>query len=104
MGIPTIKNAIENIENSCIRTLNTLYPMGVPDEIYKRYWDEITFLKKSKYVDDFEIFRRLSDETRKSTNLMQVVTTRTLSEFMTKFQRNGLLVVISSIADPMASC
>lgn len=88
MGIPTIKNAIENIENSCIRTLNTLYPMGVPDEIYKRYWDEITFLKKSKYVDDFEIFRRLSDETRKSTNLMQVRGTITGS-FLVYLLSNG---------------
>lgn len=39
-----------------------LYPGGIPEMVKERYEEELKYLKKSEYQDDFEIFRRLHEE------------------------------------------
>lgn len=66
MCIPNIKNAYENIVHACEARLKELYPFGVPREIEDRYKIELKWLKKSEYVDEFEIFRMLNEEGKKT--------------------------------------
>lgn len=70
MNVPTIENALENIINACQKKLSCLYPAGVPTEIMTRYEQELSLLKESAYIDDFEIFRRLSEEANKSSYII----------------------------------
>lgn len=62
MSIPHIKNAFENVKHACEKNLKKLYPVGIPEMVKERYDEELKYLKKSKYQDDFEIFRRLREE------------------------------------------
>ena len=66
MNIPHIDHALENITAACQKKLSLLYPHGIPKSINDRYDKEISFLSKSDYIDDFEIFRLLSEEAKKS--------------------------------------
>lgn len=66
MCIPNIKNAYENIVHACEKRLKELYPLGVPEVIENRYKTELGWLEKSKFLDDFEIFRLLSEEGKKT--------------------------------------
>lgn len=70
MNIPPIKNALENIITACQKKLSYLYPTGVPEPIQIRYEQELSFFKHSKYIDDFEIFRLLSEEANKSSYII----------------------------------
>ena len=70
MCIPNIKNAYENIVHACEKKLKELYPLGVPEVVADRYNAELEMLKKSGYVDDFEIFRSLSEEGKKTSQYM----------------------------------
>lgn len=70
MNIPHIRNAFSNIKNACEKKLPLLYPAGVPDAIQARYELELSFLQDSELLDDFEIFRCLSMEAQKSSNLI----------------------------------
>lgn len=72
MKISNIKNAFENIKNACDTKIAKLYPINVPKEIISRYEDELVYLKESEYQDDFEIFRRLSDEAVKCSTVISM--------------------------------
>ena len=63
--IPNIPNAYENIVTTCGKKLAELYPVQAPDEITSRYQQELLYLKESEYLNDFEIFRRLSEKVQK---------------------------------------
>jgi len=73
MSIPNIPNAYENVSNACEKRLAELYPAGVPSEIQERYEQELAMLKNSDSLDDFEIFRCLSEESKKC---MAIIYTR----------------------------
>lgn len=70
MNITPIENALENIKDSCEKNFSFLYPAGIPEPIQTRYEQELSFLKDSKYIDDFEIFRLLSEEANKSSYII----------------------------------
>ena len=70
MNLPAINNAFQNIKNTCQDKLKKLYPKGIPEDIQSRYVRELSFLVHSNLIDDFEIFRRLSDETKKNSTIM----------------------------------
>ena len=70
MNLPAIENSLQNIKSTCQNRLNELYPKGIPHDITERYEKELAFLEQSKLIDDFEIFRRLSEETQKSTSII----------------------------------
>lgn len=65
-----IENALQNIQAACEKRLSKLYPAGIPEDIDSRYQQELSYLKKSPLIDDFEIFRRLCLEAEKSSNLI----------------------------------
>lgn len=65
MNIPHIKNAFEHIQIECNQNLLELYPHGVPALVQNRYEKELTYLETSEYLDDFEIYRLLSNEAKK---------------------------------------
>ena len=67
-----IKDAFRNIKTACKKKLEEIYPKGLPEDIRSRCDQELLFLEHSDYVDDFEIFRRLSGETKKSSNAISV--------------------------------
>ena len=77
MNIPAINNALLNIKNTCQNKLNELYPKGIPNDINARYAKELSFLENSKLIDDFEIFRRLSNEAQKCSTLIGTRSTTT---------------------------
>ena len=62
MSIPHIKKAFENVKHACEKNLKKQYPGGIPEMVKERYEEELKYLKKSEYQDDFEIFRRLREE------------------------------------------
>ena len=66
MSIPHINHALENITTACQIRLSLLYPQGIPKSISSRYSKELSFLSDSDLIDDFEIFRLLSEEAKKS--------------------------------------
>ena len=66
MKIPHISNAFEHIKNACDQQLAARYPLGIPEIVMSRYTQELSYLEKSEYLDDFEIFRLLSAEAKKS--------------------------------------
>lgn len=66
MCIPKIEKAYENIVQACEKSLKEKYPLGVPEVVEERYNKELEILKESEYVDDFEIFRLLSEEGKKT--------------------------------------
>lgn len=66
MSIPHIKNAFENVKHACDKNLKKLYPGGIPEMVKERYEEELKYLKKSEYQDDFEIFRRLYEEGKRT--------------------------------------
>lgn len=70
MSLPVINNAFENIQTTCQNRLEHLYPKGIPEDIYSRYQKELSFLEQSSYIDDFELYRRLSDETKKNSTII----------------------------------
>ena len=70
MNIPNIKNAYENIKNTCERRLTELYPAGIPEEAKKRLDSELKYLKTSNYINDFEITRLLYSEANRSSQYM----------------------------------
>ena len=70
MCIPNIKNAYENIVHACEKRLKDLYPLGVPEVIKSRYKTELGWLEQSEFLDDFEIFRLLSKEGKKTSQYM----------------------------------
>ena len=72
MKIPHIENALENIISTCTENMKKLYPAGIPTPIQERYAQELELLKKSDTIDDFEIFRLLSKEAKKSSTIIQM--------------------------------
>lgn len=70
MKIPHIKNALENISTACEKQLAEIYPAGIPEPIQQRYEQELTCLSASDSIDDFEIFRCLSNEAEKSSSII----------------------------------
>ena len=65
MKLPVIQNAFENVKKFSQEKLVEKYPNGVPETIQKRYLQELTFLENSDCIDDFEIFRCLSEAAKK---------------------------------------
>lgn len=65
MKIPQIHHAFENIKSKCDKALSEHYPMEIPADIISRYHQELSYLKESEHLDDFEIFRLLSEESLK---------------------------------------
>ena len=61
-----MEQAYENIVEACENKLLTLYPNGIPEIVQKRYSEELGMLKVSNQIDDFEIFRRISEECQKT--------------------------------------
>lgn len=55
-----LPNAFENIVSACERKIDQLYPDGAPQEVIKCCKEELTLLKYSRYLDDYEICRVLS--------------------------------------------
>ena len=72
MKLSVIQNAFENVKKFSQEKLVEKYPNGVPEAIQKRYLQELTFLENSDCIDDFEIFRCLSEEAKKSNTLMNM--------------------------------
>lgn len=72
MKLSVIQNAFENVKKFSQDKLVEKYPNGVPEAIQKRYLQELTFLENSDCIDDFEIFRCLSEEAKKSNTLMNM--------------------------------
>lgn len=66
MKIPPIEHALDHITAACEKKLAILYPKGIPEPIQNRYQQELSYLSNSEYADDFELFRRISEEARKS--------------------------------------
>lgn len=80
MNLSNIQNALQNVKNACQEKLDELYPNGTPEDIQSRVTKELIFLEHSDYIDDFELFRRLAEEAKKSSTC---ITTRgTLSGSM----------------------
>lgn len=65
MKIPNIKNAYLNIQETCQKRLSEIYPHRIPEIAQNRLDKELAFAKNSKYLDDFEIYRQLSNEAQK---------------------------------------
>lgn len=65
MKIPHIHHAFENIKSKCDKALSEHYPVKTPKDIISRYHQELGNLKESEFLDDFEIFRLLSEESMK---------------------------------------
>lgn len=72
MCICQIKNAYENIVHACERKLKELYPLGTPEIVENRYQAELKMLKNSGQLDDFEIFRLLSEEGKKTSQYISL--------------------------------
>lgn len=70
MKIPHISNAFEHIKNTCVQRLAALYPIKIPEMVMSRYTKELSYLKESEYLDEFEIFRLLSTEAKKSSQFI----------------------------------
>ena len=70
MKIPPIKHALENISQACTDKLAALYPAGIPVPVKERYKTEFNYLSQSKYIDEFELFRLFSNESRKCSTLI----------------------------------
>ena len=66
-----IKNAYENIKKTCDKALLIKYPAAIPQSVSDRYNEELSYLKRSDYINDFEITRILCEEARKSSQLIQ---------------------------------
>lgn len=77
MNIPKIENAFHNIKVTCQNHLEELYPKGIPEDINSRYLKELSLLENSDLIDDFEIFRRLSNEAQKCSSLISTRSTIT---------------------------
>lgn len=69
MKLPVIQNAFENVKKFSQEKLVEKYPNEVPETIQKRYFQELTFLENSDHIDDFEIFRCLSEAAKKAIHL-----------------------------------
>ena len=50
--------------------MKEIYPLGVPEVIETRYKTALGWLEKSEFLDDFEIFRLLSEEGKKTSQYM----------------------------------
>lgn len=72
MQIPHIQNAFDNIKTACELKLAKLYSKGVPTPIKERYETELGFLEVSEHIDDFEIFRLLSEESIKCSTVINM--------------------------------
>lgn len=72
MNIPNLPNAYENIKNACDEKLHVLYPVNIPTMVTDRYEKELLYLKDSEYIDDFEIFRLLSNEALKCSQCLSI--------------------------------
>ena len=72
MSIPHIKNAFENVKHACEKNLKKQYPGGIPEMVKERYEEELKYLKKSEYQDDFEIFRRLCEEGKRTSQYIML--------------------------------
>lgn len=70
MNIPKIKNALENIKTTCENKMSILYPVNPPEDIITRYHQELTYLEHSEFLDDFELFRLLSNEASKCSTII----------------------------------
>lgn len=72
MQIPHIQNALDNIKTACELKLTKLYSKGIPTPIRERYETELDFLEVSEHIDDFEIFRLLSEESIKCSTVINM--------------------------------
>jgi len=72
MQIPHIQNALDNIKTACELKLAKLYSKGIPTPIRERYETELGFLEVSEHIDDFEIFRLLSEESIKCSTVINM--------------------------------
>ena len=70
MNLPVIENALQNIKSTCQDRLKKIYSKGIPEDINSRYEKELFYLEESNLIDDFEIFRLLSDETKKNSTTL----------------------------------
>lgn len=82
MKLPVIQNAFENVKKFSQEKLVEKYPNEVPETIQKRYLQELTFLENSDHIDDFEIFRCLSEEAQKSNTLINMRGTSSRKSFV----------------------
>ncbi len=90
MKIPHISNAFDHIKEACDKKISTLYPIKVPETVIARYNQELAYLKESEYLDEFEIFRLLSNEARKSSQFIVLRGTDTGS-YITYLLGNSLM-------------
>ncbi len=65
MNIPHIPDAFASIKNTCTKKVKELYPHGIPSLVQARLDTELSYLKNSKYLDDFEIYRQICIEAQK---------------------------------------
>lgn len=79
MHIQHIEQTYKNIKSTCDRRLKQIYPIEIPESVNDRYQKELEFLKISDYLDDFEIFRCLSTEAAKCSQLISMRGTITSS-------------------------
>lgn len=90
MKIPHIRNAFEHIKDACDKRIAALYPVKVPEIVITRYNQELSYLRESEYLDEFEIFRLLSSEAEKSSQLLVLRGTDTGS-YITYLLGNSLM-------------
>ncbi|MBQ3601029.1 MAG: hypothetical protein II992_07505 [Lachnospiraceae bacterium] len=90
MKIPHISNAFEHIKEACDQKIATLYPIKIPEIVVARYHQELAYLKESEYLDEFEIFRLLSKEAKKSSQFLFLRGTDTGS-YITYLLGNSLM-------------
>lgn len=70
MKEPNRDDQFERIKNACNEKLSTLYPIKIPEIVLSRYTRELSYLKESEYLDEFERFRLFSAEAKKSSQFL----------------------------------
>lgn len=86
--VPSIPNALEHISQACNDRLLQLFPAGIPAAVKERYDLEFKYLSSSDYIDDFELFRLFSDESRKNSTFLSAKST-TSGSFIYYLLSNG---------------
>lgn len=65
MCMPEIKNAFANVKRCSNERIEELFPKGVPEFAQEIYEEELEFISRSGYANEFDFVRRFSNESRK---------------------------------------
>ena len=61
-----------DVDKKCKQRLKELFPKDIPDEIQERYEKEKHYLENSEYIDEFEIYRSISEVANKAFSVVNV--------------------------------